>query len=102
VANGDQHVLKATSFLTVVVDVAGGDCPQTSVSRETRECGNAAGITEDEIVLQLDHDVVGAKPLDISTEETTGVAPAAIIGQTGECAPPAAGEQEQSLSVFGE
>src|SRR5215207_931102 len=66
VANGNQHVLKTASFLTVVVDVAGGDRPQTGVCGEASECGNTAGIAEDEIVLQLDRDIVRAEPLDVS------------------------------------
>ena len=90
------------SLLAVIVDVAGGDRPQTGVCREARERGNTAGITEDEIVLQLDRDIVRAEPLDISIEEVTGVAPAAIVDQTRERAAPAAGEQDQSLSVFRE
>src|SRR5215207_2262154 len=89
VANGDQHVLKAAPFLAVIVDVAGGDRPQTGVCRKARERGNTASISEDEIVLQLDRDIVRAKPLDISMEERTGIAPAAIIDQTRECSPPA-------------
>ena len=93
---------KTVSFLAVIVDVAGGDRPQTGVCREARERGNTAGITEDEIVLQLDRDIVGTEPLDISTEEVMGVAPAAIVDQTRERAAPAAGEQDQSLSVFRE
>src|SRR5215211_400052 len=101
-ANGDQYVLKATPLLAVVVNVAGGDCPQTGVCGEARERGDTAGIAEDEIVLQLDRDIVRAEPLDISIEEVTGVAPAAIVSQTGECAAPAAGEQDQSVSVFRE
>src|SRR5215207_6008594 len=102
VANGDQHVLKTASFLTVIVDVAGGDRPQTGVCCEARECGNAAGIAEDEIVLQLDGDIARAEPLDISIEEVMGVVPAAIVDQARERAAPAAGEQDQSLSVFRE
>src|SRR5687767_16039193 len=77
VANGDQHVLKTASFLTVIVDVAGGDRPQTGVCGEASERGNAAGIAEDEIVLQLDRDIVRSEPLDILTEEMPGVTPAA-------------------------
>src|SRR5215216_4579875 len=88
-ANGDQHVLRAAPCLTVIVDVAGGDCAQTGVYREVRECGNAAGITEDKIVLQLDRDIVRAEPLDVATEEVAGVAPLAIIDQAGERAAPA-------------
>src|SRR5687768_3607566 len=102
VANSDQHVLKTVAFLTVIVDVAGGDRPQTGVCGETRERGNATSIAKDEIVLQLDRDIVRAEPLDISTEQVAGVTPAAIVDQTRERAAPAAGEQDQSLSVFRE
>src|SRR5215207_4786906 len=102
VANGDQHVLKAVSLLTVIVDVAGGDRSQTGVCGEAAERGNAAGIAEDEVVLQLDGDIVRAEPLDILIEEVAGGAPAAIVDQARERAAPAAGEQNQSLRVFRE
>src|SRR5215212_3963829 len=102
VANGDQHILKAVPDLTVIVDVAGGDRPQTGVCREARERGNAAGITEDEIVLQLDRDIVRAEPLGVSIEEVPGVAPATIIDQARQRSAPASGKQDQSLSVFRE
>ena len=72
-----------------------------SVARR-RERGNAAGIAEDEIVLQLDGDIVRAEPLDILIEEVAGVAPAAIVDQARERAVAAAGEQDQSLRVFRE
>jgi hypothetical protein len=81
VADGNQHVLKAPPCLAMIVDIAGGDCPQTGVCREARERGNTAGITEDEIVLQLDRDIVRAEPLDVAIEEMAGVAPAAIVDQ---------------------
>src|SRR4051794_11758974 len=102
VANGDQHVLKTVPLLTVIVDVAGGDRWQTGVCREAAERSNAAGIAEDEIVLQLDGNIVRAKPLDIVIEEVAGGAPAAIVDQARERAAPAAGEQDQSLRVFRE
>src|SRR5215207_1237279 len=101
-ANGDQHVLKAAPLLTVIVDVAGGDRLQTGVCREVAERGNAAGIPEDEVVLQLDGDIARAEPLDILIEEAAGGAPAAIVDQAREGAVPAAGEQNQSLRVFRE
>jgi hypothetical protein len=86
----------------VIVDIDGGDRPQTGIFGEASERGNAAGIAEDEIVLQLDRDIVRAEPLDILTEEMTGVTPAASVDQTRERAPPTAGEQDQSSSVFRE
>src|SRR5918996_62259 len=93
VANGDQHILKTVPLLAVIVDIAGGDRSQTGVCGEATERGNAAGITKDEIVLQLDGDIVRAEPLDILVEEVAGGAPAAIVDQARECAAPAAGEQ---------
>ena len=102
VADGNQHVLKAASCLTMIVDVAGGDCPQTGVCREARERRHTAGIAEDEIVLEFDRDIVRAEPLDVAIEEVAGVTPAAIIDQARERATPASGKQDQSLSVFRE
>src|SRR5215213_3734888 len=102
VADGNQHVLKATSCLTMIVDVAGGDCPQTGVCREARERCHTAGIAEDEIVLELNRDIVRAEPLDVAIEEVAGVTPAAIIDQARERATPTSGEQDQSLSMFRE
>src|SRR5919112_6232133 len=102
VANGNQHVLKTVPLMTVIVDVAGGDGSQPGVCREAAERGNAAGITEDEIVLELDGDIVRAEPLDILIEEVASGAPAAIVDQARERAVPAAGEQNQSLRVFRE
>ena len=39
------------------------------LSARRRERGDAAGIAEDEVVLQLDGDIVRAEPLDVPIEE---------------------------------
>ena len=65
----------------MIVDVTGGDRSQPGVCREAAERGNTAGITEDEIVLQLDGDIVRAEPLDRLIKEVAGGAPAAIVDQ---------------------
>ncbi len=102
VADGDQHVLQAVALPAVVVDVAGGDGAQTGICRETGKRGDAARIAEDEVVLQLDGDVVCAEPLDVTIEQRTGLHPALVVDQPGECAAAATGEQDQPLGVVGE
>jgi hypothetical protein len=102
VPDSDEYILQAVPFRTVVMDIAGGDRKHAGLRGETRERGDAAGITEDEIVLQLDRDIVPAKPRDVTIEERVRFWPLASVDEAGERATPAAGEKDQAARVVRE
>ncbi len=81
VANGDEDILKAMPLRTMIVDIAGGNSPQTCICRKARESGDAAGIAKDEIVLQFDRDILPTEPLDVTIKQVAGVTPMTLVDE---------------------
>lgn len=61
VPHRDQGILKTMSRALVVVDVAGRDGPQPQVQRQADQLIDPAGITPNQIVLELEKRVLGAE-----------------------------------------
>ena len=96
----DEGVLQAVPASEVVVDVIGRDDGDAELLPQRDEASDAIVVAEDEVVLQLEVEVVGAKPVQVPFGRGLRFLGAAGGDQGGDFARAAAGKRNQSQCVI--
>ena len=85
----------------VVVDVVGGDYPDSQPASQLYQVAVALSVAMDQVLLELQVDVLRSEPLRIPAGGLFRLFQPALLCQGGDLALAAAGQQDQATSMLG-
>ena len=95
VGDAHHHILQAMPLLLVIVHIAGGGVTHTKPVSQVYQASNPLCIAKYIVLLQLDNDILLAKPADIRAQDMLGIGDAIFRNRRTELSIPAASEQDR-------
>ena len=99
---GDQRVLEAGAFGTVVVDVVGGDHRDADFPGDSDQLPVAVGVPVQKVPMELDVDRAGTVPVQVPLQKVVGITWATAHRQFRETPVAPARQQDDTLGVVGQ